>query len=242
MRPSILTGLSALIAAAAPALAGLNGAPLTIHASGPSGTGDLIIDAGASQWHDGTWYWHSLAPIPILDTTSGATIALLTSCTLTYHDDPMVDVNFTLTGGASGSHFIVSSAQLTFPTLFNPTGNASAGFSTTDSDNAGGSLVTGNYPGGNNYRAFYNGFPGGTTFAHLVTGPVAAPQGGTNVAAGNQPATVIPGGVSDMSAQWDFNISANDSIGATSTFNLVPAPGAGALLALGGLAALRRRR
>jgi hypothetical protein len=45
-----------------------------------------------------------------------------------------------------------------------------------------------------------------------------------------------------MSAQFSFMLSAFDAASGTSNYQIVPAPGALALLGLGGLAATRRRR
>jgi xanthosine utilization system XapX-like protein len=45
-----------------------------------------------------------------------------------------------------------------------------------------------------------------------------------------------------MSARWDFNLSAGDQVGVTSSYFLVPAPGAVALFGLAGLTLGRRNR
>ena len=242
MRMSLFVSVVLSAGIAAPALADLTGAPLTIRSVNAEGQtlGSLIIQESWAPWVNGVWSWQSSAPMSILSST-GAPLGVLESCALSFVQDPIVNINFTLTGGPAGSHFIISSGALSFPAMAGAIGDASAGYSLTDSDHVGGALTTGNYPGGKMYRAFYNGFPVGTTFAYLADG-VAAPLNGTNGDFENQPPTPIPGVVTDMSAQWDFHISPNDSIGATSTFQIVPSPATGALLALGGLAALRRRR
>jgi MYXO-CTERM domain-containing protein len=45
-----------------------------------------------------------------------------------------------------------------------------------------------------------------------------------------------------MSARYRFSLTANDEASGTSSFEIVPAPGAIALLGMGGLLAARRRR
>jgi uncharacterized protein (TIGR03382 family) len=241
MRTSVLVSIVAVAGAAAQALAGMNGPPLQISAIGSSGEvlGSLTVQQSWGSWNNGQWSWQATQPMPILSST-GQTLGTLAACSLSYVNDPVVNLNFTITAGSSGNHFIFTSAQLLFPTINPATGDASGGYSLTDSDHVGGATATGNFPGGTLFRPFYNGFPGGTTFADIVSG-IAAPLNGTNSTSANVSPTAI-GAVTDISAQWDFNLSANDTLSASSTFEVVPAPGAGALLALGGLAALRRRR
>ena len=53
----------------------------------------------------------------------------------------------------------------------------------------------------------------------------------------------MPGAVSDISSRFSFTLSANDIASGTSIFTVViPSPGSAALLGLGGLVAIRRRR
>ncbi len=86
--------------------------------------------------------------------------------------------------------------------------------------------------------------PLGTPFALL--GPGAMSTGFGSISGGNN----VPNGLlgvpgTDMSAQWRFSLTGGDQIGVTSTFfssSIIPAPGAAAILAIGGLVATRRRR
>lgn len=243
MRCRHLGAFVVLAGLAAGARADITNPAFRIQATNSFGTGELVIPSNWGNWINGTWHWETTTGMPILNSVGGGTLAMLDTLSITYQNDPVVNLNFLVTAGAAPTHFIISSALLSFPAISPATGNASAGVTVTDADQAGGALLTGNYAGGRAYLAQYNGFvPGGTTFTTLVTGPIAAPLGGTNVGSGFIGPTPIGPAVSDMSAQWDFNLSANDSASGTSSYNIVPAPATGALLSVGLLAVRRRRR
>ena len=120
---------------------------------------------------------------------------------------------------------------------------ATAGVTVTDND-ANGATLTGEGAGGSFFNAAYNG---GTTFADLISGPFTTSVAGSNSGAQDFPAAPgafdpIGGTLTDIQAQFNFTLSANDSASGTSGFFSIPTPGAATLIALGGLAGLRRRR
>ncbi|NKB16198.1 MAG: helix-turn-helix transcriptional regulator [Sphingomonadales bacterium] len=112
-------------------------------------------------------------------------------------------------------------------------------------DNTGnGATLTGGGAGGTYFNAAYNN---GTTFADLVAGPLVAPATGSDDSSQDFPAApgvFLPIGVplNNLQAQFNFTLSAGDSAGGTSGFFSIPSPASGSLLALAGIAAVRRRR
>lgn len=154
-----------------------------------------------------------------------------------------ISMSFTFFAGATDTRFEVFSSIFTFDPLLSEAARATAGVTITDSNDNGVS-TTGNGVGGAHYSARYNGDPG-TTFADLLAGSVTAGPGQSNTASDRSPDPVgfdPIGDASDMSARWDFTLSAEDQIGVTSAYLLVPAPGALALLGLAGLTMGRRNR
>jgi hypothetical protein len=154
-----------------------------------------------------------------------------------------ITLSFTFLSGTSATRFEVDSTLMTFDNdLLDEAARATAGISITDSGTDGVSS-TGNLPGGTHYNSRYNGQPG-TTFANLLTGPFSAGSGQTAIADDRSPGSGFSplGNVDDMSARWDFTLSASDQVGVTSSFFIIPTPGALALMGLAGLAMSRRSR
>jgi hypothetical protein len=206
--------------------------------------GSLVYDPGTQ-----TWTWTLLQDVPIMSLDGQITMGTLQAGTtnLQFGQDPSVDLNFAVEAGpeAGGTEFTIRSALLSFPTIYNAQGRASAAFTLTDGvddDGATLNLLNGD-PGA--YKAQYNGFvPDGTTFTHLIPAMVADPMSTTNAAQD------YPGGgayeplppVYDMSTQVSFALSPNDLASGTTVFEIIPEPTAGLGLIVLGVACLGWRR
>lgn len=168
-------------------------------------------------------------------------------------DDPVVTSSFNVSSGLANASFTVNASLVSFGTLFGATGRASAGITVTDSATFGtrGQIFLTGLNNAKAFSALYNGAnPGeGTSFVDLLpsTGMLSLPQGTSlsfsdSTAFFNDPQYFPVGDISSISSQFRFTLSAGDRAAGTSVFEVIPAPGAAALLGLGGLLAARRRR
>lgn len=231
-----LAGL-AVMAGSTVASAGIVGDAFVITATNANGTDSFSIPQSSLQWSNDTQSW-------VFETSGGWSESMSNGVTLTsisteYVEDPMIFFNFGGSTGGVATVFTVTSATLTFGALLNPTGYASSGLTLTDNNSGGGASMIGYHAGGNAYKAVYNG---ASVFASQTASFNVVNPNGTLTNGGNLLGVVIPGAVASMQAQWNFEVSADDSFGATSTWVVVPAPGAMGLLGLGGLLIARRRR
>lgn len=191
-----------------------------------------------------SWFW-SGGGITVQD--GSQTLVTIASASASAEQDPLLTIHFDIQAGNTDTIVQVTSALLSFPTINNPLVAASAGLTLTDSNAAGGASVDANQgsTGDLAWVAQYNGFvPGGTTFLEGIGDLAVAPAD----IAGSDDDNVNSGGLvpvfgafSDMSMQYRFKLSANDSASGTSVYVAIPEPASVALLVLGGLAALRRR-
>lgn len=248
------TKLSALYVAGAGVLAmnAVASASITdpyifVRATNASGTGTLSIPvADATPGPNGSFSFSLLAPVDIMSGPNViATVTQLNSTVRPiFGTQPhTITLSFTFLSGDSATRFEVDSTLMTFDNdLLDEAARATAGITITDSG-TDGVTSTGNGPNGTHYNARVNGQPG-TTFANLLTGPFTAGSGQTAIADDRSPgAGFTPmGNVDDMSARWDFTLSASDQVGVTSSFFIIPTPGALALMGLAGLTMSRRNR
>lgn len=165
-----------------------------------------------------------------------------------------VNLNFNVTNLLGTTATInMFSTSIAFPGVTDWAGAASASFSATDTNLDGNLDVVGQFANGNMWQASYNG---GTDFATILQG------GSSNVFADtiggfenfpfdadpldgilpNPQYVPIPGMISSMMTKYSFSVTSGDSVAGTSTFVIVPTPGAAVLLALGGVAFSARRR
>lgn len=225
------------------AFADLSPVAFRIEATNIAGSGSFEVPAASLQYNPQTqtYTWSQQTPLDLRSGT-GALIATLEEASLTYVEDPQVNLSFAVTAGMNTTTFTIQSALLSFPTINSPEGRASAAFAITDVNGDGATLTGLSNPG--SFLAQYNGFvPNGTTFANLISSITAMP-GGSNNAAVTDPATgyrTIGVPVSDMSSQISFSLTAQDLASGTTNYEIVPEPAAMTLLALGALAFVRRR-
>lgn len=178
--------------------------------------------------------------IPSYEFANGA--ALL-DAQVSFIADPEVQLGFNVRAGASNTVFSVNSILVTFPTAGNLMAVASAGITVTDFNAFGlpdGSVsFTGGFDG-KSYEARINNNT--FTFAELLPSASFGAGSWTSTDDSGVLAPVI--GLStatSISSHYLFSLSARDRAAGTSTFTIIPAPGAAAL-GLGGLLLATRRR
>lgn len=236
---------SALLVAAV-AGTSANAAETAISIGFVAGGFETTVDIGFDQlvktetgysFSGGGWEWY--------DTTLGDLLGGVDSLDMNIKTDATragspqtVTLDFSFSAGFMNSSFTVNANPLVFSPITNVVGVASAALTVQDRFNDG---VTVSPNGAGAYSALYNG---GTVFDDLFTGGVVTGAGGTsaNDVTNGGSYSFVAASVSDISAKWDFTISAFDSATGTSVFTVVPTPASAALLGLGGLVATRRRR
>lgn len=239
-----MLAIGAAISLASAAFAGITGSPLTITATSSAGTASFALNILDGSWSNNNTTWTYNGPtgqvISMVDLATSTEVAQLEmgSFAIQFVFDPQINLNFGVVAGASATTFSINSALLSFPTIPGATAVASAGVTASDR-NANGVTWTGLHAGGLGYKADYNS---GSNYATGVSAvSTIAPFGN---ATGNQnfPLTNI-GSTSNMSANWNFTLSALDAAEGTSTYTIVPAPAGAMVLGVMGLAgAVRRRR
>lgn len=161
---------------------------------------------------------------------------------LTLKADPFCTSNFNLTNTSGALGFYSTSLTLAVTPVAAPS-NYQGGISGSIGDNSSsfdGATLTAT-PG-----AFYTSLIDGVPFQtlHPAGTTVVEPFGGltANIPADNYFGSGGPGVVSTIGIRNDFSLTADDSVGMVSRFDIIPAPGAASMLGLAGLAAIRRRR
>ncbi len=236
---------AAALAVAAAAQAGITDPGLVITASNANGSGvyQVFLSNGTfstTNTPNDTWEWTSpLGGYDIFD-NSFAVVAHVDFMHCKMVADPQITVNFQVDAGALTTHFNIASGVLSFGTLNPASGRATAGIGITDND-GDGALLTGGFPG---VRAYHSDFNSGSTFANLVSPVLAAPfdSGNGSEDSLGYPVYLPMGAVSDISAAFDFDLSANDSAVGTSFYEVIPSPAVASVMGLAGLVGMSRRR
>lgn len=202
-----------------------------------------------ARFSDGSWdsqrrifTWRLPLPVELRDEDDDL-IAILEQGSTQVRENPQISIGYLVQAGSSLTTFTITSALLSFSTMNNPDARASVSMGITDIDGNGAEL-RGLHDGPAAYLAEYNGFvPGGSTFSALI-GSIVVGSGGSGSAFQNDPPTgyrMITGGVSDMSVQYKFSLTANDTSSGTSNYRIIPEPASIVLLGLGVLKMMRRR-
>ncbi len=212
---------------ASSAVADITGGGLNIiatNAAGDVATFQIPAPPGVSAWT-----WSSTEMIEMRSPTTGELIAVLNpdgrESRVEYVDDPFINMSFSVQAASSATTFLISSALLSFATITEPEGRATAGFSLTDGDGDGATLTGIGDPSGAQgaYLAQYNGFAGtlsGTTFAEAIQSMTAGIFS-TQTASADVPPVgflIIANPVSDMSVFVSFTLTANDLASGTSAY------------------------
>jgi hypothetical protein len=161
----------------------------------------------------------------------------ITSLKLTMDVDPEVGIEFGVRAGSSATTYSFLSDVVYFSPLVNPTATASAGITLTDRGPTAGATITGLFPGGKTHQARYNS---SIVFANLVSG-FSIPSGTLTASEASGSVNIIDT-LTSIESEFYFTLSARDSASGTSTFSVVPEPATIALLGLGALSLLRRKR
>ena len=218
---------------------------VTIEADNGEDRGVVQFAIDPAQRTAGNLSFQLPGPVSIMGTDNpSVALGTIQGLTVGLDGDPCVALSFNVTSGASATTFTISSATVSFSAIHNPLAYASAAVTVTDNDSDGATL-TGQLDGNNAYEAIYN-----TTqmWASLLEVPIVAGADDSVTGKGRQP-TVAPNrqtifaDVTSIQSKFSFTLSANDQASGTSRFDIiVPEPATLCLLALGGLALLRRRR
>ena len=229
-RTILVAAVGLLLAAALPATADMI---LTVKCTTEEAT---VFQEFQIPCSGGAVDWTLPSPVEIMD--GSVWLARIKDLGIQSDLEPYVNLRFAVEAGASDTTFDISSAIVGFGPLSNPQAYASGGVTlTSDSD---GATITGLF-GGMNYEARYNS---SIVFADLVGGfSISGDQ--TVTRSDRKPGSgydTITGTLSSIESQFKFILSAMDQASGTSRFEVVPEPATMSLLALGGLALIRRRR
>jgi hypothetical protein len=206
---------------------------IKVTASDESGQQAVATLGGEAKLNpNGNYVWVLGSEVPLLDN------AAVESLKLSVSDDPEVGIEFGCRAGSKATTFdFLSDVIVVDPAVKNPTGNdASAGITLTDRG-GGGAAITGLFSGGKTHEARYNSL---TVFADLVSS-FSIPSG-TSDRDEDSGSVNIGGTVTSVESEFYFKLTGKDAASGTSTFTVTPEPATIALLGLGGLVLLRRKR
>jgi uncharacterized protein (TIGR03382 family) len=197
-----------------------------------------------------TWVWEPVGGRNMVDSSNGNTVATIRSVNATYVADPIVNLGFFVQAGSIDTTFTITSGILSFSPITSPVARATAGLTLTDGDANDTASLIGGFSGGHAYQAYVNAINSGnlgSVFAALLAFPGSGPLTTLNTQTAASTAgfpSYLPVGTTafSMASQFSFTLSANDLASGTSSFVLIPGPGAAALLGMGMVVVGRRRR
>jgi MYXO-CTERM domain-containing protein len=220
--------------------------------TGVGPTADFVVDAGQTDTDHmfQAWWWFRLAGDTRETTLSNATswswVGNVGRLTYTYPTF-RATVQYVVTGIEPGLGFVTQTVTIFNTTnqpltldLFNYQDLDMAESASNDSATQAGANVISVTDGGNTgWRAEYEG-----TNAFQVASFDSLRDMLTDINVDNLNGTGLPFGPGDWTGgyQWSFTLSPFTAATASATVTIIPAPGALALLGLGGLIAGRRRR
>ena len=184
-------------------------------------------DVLANPDEEYTWWMQN--PLTIrAKNDSSQILAVLDGVSVVFKADPVIELGFAVTAGDYDTAFSFSSPVLTFDPITNPDARALASVTVGTDD-----TLTGAY----SYEAYRSLYNDTVVFADLVDTPVGWP-GGSEATEWQQ----ILGTVSSMQAKWRFTVTAEGIASGTSYYEIIPEPTTIALLGLGSLVLLRKRK
>ncbi len=206
--------------------------------TGVSQSQTFTIDPGADAGGNIDWVLDSPVDFSGIGGLTQASVSVRTSSNRGVGGGQSVVADFSVFAATQNAAFQINSAVVSFGAIpaASAQGFASAAIAVNDVQGNGATLTPG---AGGGYNAIING---DTVSPFATLFPAGSPLSAGNFS--QDTGSFLPAGVdvSSISANWSFSLSGLDSAIGTSTFTVIPAPAPAALLALGGLAAARRRR
>jgi len=232
-----------------------------VEASNASGWGykeftadELVYNAGTNQWTWATGAWD----IPLNGAPGGDPIAQLGNATIGFVKDPAtnrpyyIGLGFEVTSGDTLTHYVIQSGWLQFSNVLpeslltsaNGGGRATAQLGVSDLTSDGVTLLGNGQTGIGAFRALYNEAGGPMILTSLVN-TVQNTTGGSGSGSQTFPSAGTYGpindSVADMGIALDFTLTAGDMGSGTTAYRILPEPATVGVLALLGLAVMRRR-
>lgn len=157
----------------------------------------------------------------------------LESLTVSFSEEASTELGFTFRAGDADTVFMVSTGESSFPPITDGEGQVVGTLSLTSIDGGG---VVGRHSGTHALVARANG----NAVAHLLD-PLSRSSFGSESAV-DVFAGPIAGTISNIELKFSVDVTANELIAGSGRFEVIPEPASMALVALGGLAMVWRRR